>query len=86
MPKKRVRAYCPGGAPNEQLAGKLTTSTFLAMFFVLRCDAHAIQGAIETAWGADETVREITDVVKAVGQLLRLSSRFWLRFGQTALD
>ena len=85
--RRRVRVFCPDGAANEQLAGRLAAEAFPNMCFVIRCSAHAAQGAIKTAWHADEHSRRITTtVVCEVAKFLRSSSRFALRFEAKARD
>ena len=84
--RRRVRACCPDGAPNEQLAARLASETFDEMRFVVRCGAHAIQGAVKTAWTADGEAAEVTRVMTEVGKFLRSSSRFALRFGSKAQE
>lgn len=45
--RSRVRVFCPDGARNEQLAGRIAAETFENMHFILRCSAHAAQGALK---------------------------------------
>ena len=61
--RRRVRVFCPDGAHNEQLAGRLAGIAFTKMKFVIRCSAHAIQGCIKKAWASDARVQEITKIV-----------------------
>ena len=73
---RRVRVFCPDGAANEQLVGRLIADAFPNLCFVIRCSAHAAQGAIKTAWRADDEV----------AKFLRSSSRFELRFQAKARE
>ena len=85
--RRRVRVFCPDGAANEQLVGRLITDAFPNLCFVIRCSAHAAQGAIKTAWRADDEVQRITQtVVCEVAKFLRSSSRFELRFQAKARE
>ena len=84
--RRRVRVFCPDGAANEQLAGRLAGSAFTKMRFVIRCSAHAIQGCIKKAWASDVRVEEITKIVQEVAMFLRSSSRFSLRFSSKACE
>ena len=84
--RRRVRVFCPDGAANEQLAGRLAGSAFTKMRFVIRCSAHAIQGCIKKAWASDARVEEITKIVQEVAMFLRSSSRFSLRFSSKACE
>ena len=78
--RRRVRVFCPDGAHNEQLAGRLAGIAFAKMRFVIRCSAHAIQGCIKKAWASDARVEGITKMVQDVAMFLRSLSRFSSRF------
>jgi hypothetical protein len=84
--RRRVRVFCPDGAHNEQLAGRLAGSAFTEMRFVIRCCAHAIQGCIKKAWACDAKAQKITKAVQDVATFLRSSSRFSLRFSSKARE
>ena len=84
--RKKVRVCCPDGAPNEQLACRLTSDEFENMKFVLRCGAHGIHGAVRSAWHTDVAVQDVTRIMQEVGKFLRSSSRFELRFGSKARE
>ena len=79
--RHKVLAFTPDGAPNEQLAGKLSMEQFPGMRVVLRCVAHAIEGALSVGWQADPTAEKVTKVVKEVAAYMRNSDRFALRVG-----
>ena len=73
--RRRVRVFCPDGAANEQLAGRMASEAFPNMCFVIRCSAQAAQGASKTAWHANEHAQRITStVVCEVAKFLRSSS------------
>jgi hypothetical protein len=85
--RHRVRVFCPDGAANEQLAGRMTLEAFPNMCFVIRCAAHAVQGSIKTAWQANAHAQLITStIVCEVAKFLRSSSRFALRFEARARE
>ena len=49
--RRKVRVFCPDGAANEHLVGRLVAQTaFPKMQFVMRCAAHGIQNVIKVAW------------------------------------
>ncbi len=83
--RHRVRVFCPDGAPDEQLAGRLASGSFPNLRFVIRCAAHAAQGAVKNAFAADDKVADVTKtVVQELASFLRHSQRFQLRFGANA--
>lgn len=55
-----VRVFCPDGAPDEQLAGRLAAEEFPNLHFVIRCAAHGVQVAVRAAWGVDPEVFSAT--------------------------
>ena len=62
--RRNVRVFCPDGAANEQLVGRLITPTaFPKMQFVMRCAAHDIQNVINVAWAVDA---EAQPIMKAI--------------------
>jgi len=82
---QKVRAFCPDGAPDEQLSGRLATEHFDNLEIVLRCTTHAIHGALKDAWKSDAEVKRITKViVDEVSKFLKYSDRFQQRFSSKA--
>jgi len=80
--RRKVHVFCPDGAADEQLAGRLSSEFFPNLFFVLRCAAHSVHGCLRDAWRADTEVQRLTkNVVEEVAKFLRHSPRFQLRFG-----
>ena len=82
--RRNVRVFCPDGAPNEQLVGRLVAQTaFPSMQFVMRC----IQNVIKLAWAADAEAQRVTKVVvNEVAKFLRSSSRFEANFRSKAKE
>ena len=80
--RRKVRMFCPDGAADEQLAGKLACEAGLPnMAFVCRCAAHAVHGVIRDAWSSDADLASlIKDVATEVAKFLRSSDRFRARF------
>lgn len=77
----KVNVFCPDGAPDEQLGGRLASDVFGNLSFVIRCAAHGIHGAVKNAWRSDDEVARITKVVvQEVAKFLRTSDRFRRRF------
>jgi len=72
----KVRGFIPDGAADEQLAGRVAAEELYNMCVVLRCSAHAANGAIKAGWNADERARELTTAIQNVAKFLRSSPRF----------
>ena len=82
--RHKVYAFTPDGAADEQLAGRLCgggqSPPFPNLRLVLRCSAHAVQGAIKAGWAADELSDRLTkSVVQEVAKYIRSSDRFAAR-------
>jgi hypothetical protein len=89
--RSKVYAFTPDGAYDEQLAGRLTGAgqdpIFPNLHLVLRCSAHAIQGAIKAGWQADELSNRVTrTLVQEVAKYIRSSDRFAARVSAKALN
>lgn len=79
--RQKVFAFTPDGAFDEQLCGRLSgggeSPPFPNLRLVLRCSAHAIQGAIKAGWAADELSCRLTKtLVQEVAKYVRSSDRF----------
>ena len=69
-----MNAFTPDGAHDEQLAGRLIAVAFPNLRLVLRCSAHAFQGAMKSGWSADEIAQDLTkNVVQEVAKYVRSS-------------
>ncbi len=55
--RHKVRVVTPDGAPDEQLAGRLTSESFPKMMVVLRCAAHSINSAVAAGWRPDTSAQ-----------------------------
>ena len=92
--RRKVFAFTPDGAYDEQLAGRLTGAAlggeapaFPNLRAVLRCSAHAFQGAMKAGWGADDVAGDITKlIVQEVAKYIRSSDRFASRLREKARD
>ena len=84
--RKKVLAFCPDGAADEQLGGRLATRCFPNLAFVVRCATHAAHGSFKSAWQQDDEVRRVKTIVQEVGKFLRHSDRFRARFESKAQD
>ena len=89
--RRKVVAFTPDGAHDEQLAGRLCgggeSPAFPNLRAVLRCSAHAFQGAMKAGWTADELANDITtNVVQEVAKYIRSSDRFAARLSAKAVE
>lgn len=85
--RRKIRVFTPDGAADEQLAGRLTSEDFPNMRVVLRCAAHAVNGALRAGWEAEPQAQKITkEVVQEVAKYIRSSERFAKTVGQKAAD
>ena len=85
--KEKVRVFTPDGAADEQLAGKLVADSLPGMLIVLRCAAHAVNGAVKAGWTGQGQVDTITrEVVLEVAKFVRSSERFAMRIGRKAAN
>ena len=73
----QVMVLCPDGGADEQLAGRLVSSSFPNLFTVVRCMAHGVHGTVKDGWACDPEVQIITQtIVREVAKLLKTSDRF----------
>lgn len=86
--RRKVFAFTPDGAFDEQLAGRMAAAggdspPFPNLRLVLRCSAHGVQGAIQAGWKADELSMKLTKtLVQEVAKYIRTSDRFAARVTQ----
>ena len=79
--RHKVMVFCPDGGADEQLAGRLVSSSFPNLFTVARCMAHGVHGAVKDGWKCDPEVQSITQtIVQEVAKFLKTSDRFRQRF------
>ena len=77
----------PDGGADEQLAGRLVSSSFPNLFTVARCMAHGVHGAVKYGWKRDPEVQGNTQtLVQDLARCLKNADRFRQRFQSRQQD